>query len=278
MIDLHMHSTFSDGSLTPTQLVHAASEINLMAIALTDHDTIDGVPEFMAAETEMNIERIPGVELSAEFGPGTMHILGYYMDIQNAELRSKLEWIRKKREGRNELILERLNELGIKLTWNEVAAYAGSDVVGRPHFAQAMIAHGYVKSKQEVFDKYLAKGKKAYVDRARLSQKDCIKLIKNAGGVAILAHPITLKLSNTKQKTLIEELVSYGLDGIECYYSEYSPRVHEKICGLTKQLGLLMSGGSDFHGAANPAIRLGRGFGALEVPDELLEPLRSAAH
>jgi len=275
MIDLHTHSTFSDGSYTPTELVEKASEIGLEGLALTDHDTVDGLEELLHAECDTQIERIAGVELSAEYSPGTMHILGYHIDIHNEDLCAKLALIREARETRNYRILEKLNELGLELTWDEVAEYAGSEVVGRPHFAQAMIARGYCKDKQTVFDKYLAKGKQAYVNRARLDPGECIELIRNAGGVVVLAHPITLKLTKRKTRELIEQLVDLGLQGLECYYSEYSPKNHKEMLELATDLGLVMTGGSDFHGAANPAVKLGRGFGGLKVPNKLLEPLRA---
>lgn len=273
MIDLHMHSTCSDGSLTPSELVAMAGEIGLKAIALTDHDTIDGVGELLDAAAATDIAAITGVELSAECSPGTMHILGYHVDAADRDLREKLEWIRCKRGNRNRLILARLNEVGLELTWDEVAACAGSDLVGRPHFAQAIIARGYCSRKKEVFDKYLAKGKKAYIDRRRLAPQACIEMIRNAGGVAVLAHPITLKLSYSRLRRRIEELVDMGLGGIECYYPQFSPAEHRHISDIARDLGLVMTGGSDFHGADSPAVRMGCGFGNLNVPDQLLRPL-----
>jgi 3',5'-nucleoside bisphosphate phosphatase len=276
MIDLHMHSTFSDGSCTPGELVDMAADSGLKAIALTDHDTIDGVGRFLQAAAAHGIAAISGVELSAECSPGTMHILGYGVDIENAELCERLAWLRAKRANRNVLILEKINELGLELGWDEIAACAGSDVVGRPHFAQAMIARGYCSDKQEVFDKYLAKGRRAYVDRVRLAAEECIALIRSAGGVAVLAHPDSLKLSHSKLRAKVADLSALGLGGIECYYSTFIPRDSERILSLASEFGLLATGGSDFHGTGSPKLRMGFGFGSLAVPDELYDSLLAA--
>lgn len=266
MIDLHIHSTFSDGSCTPAKLVEMADEQNLEAIALTDHDSVEGIPEFLSAHPECGVKRIAGVELSAEFSPGTMHILGYCIDPHSEPLLSKLNWIKSRRSSRNGEIVEKLNAIGLPLTWDEVAEYAGSDIVGRPHFAQAMIARGYCRDKQDAFDRYLAKGKKAYIDRKRLSPQSCISLIRSAGGVAVLAHPVTLKLSHSKLLRTVGELCEMGLGGIECYYSQYSHADTAKMKSIADKFSLIMTGGSDFHGEGSPAIKLGRGFGKLHVP------------
>ena len=255
-----------------------AVKTGLTALALTDHDCTSGVGRFMAAvETDGNgLIGIPGVEISADVDRGTMHILGYFVDPGNEELENVLVQIRDGRRLRNEKILVRLNELGLDLNWDEVAAFAGEDVVGRPHFAQALEARGYVKSKTQAFDRYLAKGKPGYVDRFRLQASDCISVISGAGGVAVLAHPFTLDLAVPALRDLLEELKGVGLKGLETYYSEYSPQQKEEYRKLAADFGLLEVGGSDFHGAVNPGIRLGSGFGSLSVPDELVERLRGA--
>jgi len=276
MIDLHMHSTFSDGSCAPGELVDMAADIGLKAIALTDHDTIDGVGEFMQAAAARGIDAISGVEFSAEYSPGTMHILGYGVDIENDELCERLAWVREQRANRNVHILEKLNALGLELSWDEIAAYAGTDVVGRPHFAQAMIARGYCSDKQEVFDKYLAKGQRAYVDRTRLAPDECIALIRSAGGVAVLAHPTSLKLTPAKLRAQIVDLLALGLGGLECYYSKFSPVERAQVLALAQEFDLLVTGGTDFHGAGSPKVRMGVGFGSLAVADELYESLRAA--
>lgn len=274
MIDLHVHSTFSDGSLTPTQVAERGRDLGLKVVALTDHDTTGGLAEFLAAARACGIEGIPGVEISVDTKKGTLHMLGYFLDSGNAELQTALTRIREGRKIRNQGILESLNRLGFALTMDEVAAYAGEDVVGRPHFAMAMGAKGYVSSKEEAFEKYLGKGKTAYVDRYRMSSTDSVRVIRGAGGVPVLAHPFTLDLGKKALDELVDQLKAEGLQGIEVYYSEHSPEMVGEYEALAKKHGLALTGGSDFHGALNPMIELGRGFGGLNVADELVEELR----
>jgi 3',5'-nucleoside bisphosphate phosphatase len=273
MIDLHMHSTYSDGSLTPEQLVDHAVAAGLTAIALTDHDCTGGLGRLMAACAKSKLVGVTGVEISAEIKRGTLHMLGYFIEQGNAGLEAILARIREGREDRNGVILTKLNALGLALTWDEVASYAGEDVVGRPHFAQAMLAHGYVTTKDEAFEKYLAKGRPAYVDRFRLMPKESIAAIRDAGGVAVLAHPFTLELEKKALREAVAELRDVGLQGIEVHYSEHSPDQTRDYLELAMNLGLAVTGGTDFHGASNPEIRLGVGFGRLCVPDELLDKL-----
>lgn len=277
MIDLHVHSTFSDGSLTPAELVDEAVAKGITALALTDHDTLGGLPKFEEACRAKGMIGIPGVEISIEFKPGTLHVLGYFTDVGNAPFAAALEDLRDGRESRNLKILQKLNELGCDLSWEDVASLAGEDVVGRPHFAQAMIAKGFVKTKEDAFDRYLAKGKAAYLDRTRLTVTDSIRLIHGAGGIAVLAHPSTLKVSRVELHRIVSELAAEGLDGIEAWYSEHTQDQQKAFAKLAEELGLILTGGSDFHGTSNPEIRLGQGFGNLNVPDELLEALYARA-
>ena len=277
MIDLHTHSTFSDGSLTPEELVAEGVNAGLKAMALTDHDCVDGVTRFLAAcEASDAPEGIPGVEISANVDKGTMHILGYYMDYLDIKLENALRRIREGRSDRNVKILKALNDLNLELNWEEIASLAGEDVVGRPHFAMAMIQRGYVKSKDEAFRKYLAKGKPGYVDRFRLSPKEALKAIREAGGMPALAHPFTLELSARELKGIAGELKSLGLMGIEVYYSEHSPELIGQYKRLADEFGLVAVGGTDFHGQLNPGVRVGRGFGGLEVPDRVIDEMKEA--
>lgn len=284
MIDLHVHSTFSDGTLTPAELVAKARALGLRALALTDHDCTGGLREFAAAGAAadagpggLRFTAVPGVEISAEVSPGTMHMLGYHIDPDNGDLEGVLVRIREGRESRNRQILARLAELGMPLEWEEVAAFAGEDVVGRPHFAQALLARGYVSTKQEAFDRYLAKGKPAYMDRLRFSPADSLAAIREAGGVPVLAHPFTLKLEPDALKAAVRELAEAGLAGIEVYYPEHAPDQVRQYRGLAEAFGLVATGGSDYHGANNPDIEMGRGFGSLNVPDDILDALRDRA-
>jgi len=274
MIDLHMHSTFSDGSLKPAQLVEEGARIRLKGMALTDHDSTAGVPQFMAACAAQGVVGIPGVEISAEIAKGTMHVLGYHVDRDCRELEGVLEQIRDGRESRNRKILGKLCAAGLELTWDEVAAFAGEDVVGRPHFAQALLAKGYVSSKDAAFELYLAKGRPAYVDRFRLPPRESIATILAAGGVPVLSHPFTLDLSQKALKDTVTELKSYGLAGLEVYYSEHTPEMTKQYLSLCASLGLVATGGSDFHGDVNPKVSMGTGFGQLCVPDDVLENLQ----
>ncbi len=275
MIDLHVHSTFSDGSLRPTQLAEEAAKAGLHAVALTDHDTVDGIPEFLGACERMGVLGIPGIELSIDVPRGTLHMLGYWIDLPHAELEQILRHLRTAREERNRQIMERLYALGCNLTWEDVKAFAGEEVVGRLHFAQALEAKGYVKSKDEAFERFLGKGKSAYVNRYRLSVEQSLRIIRAAGGVAALAHPFTLELSPSALRAAVAEWKNYGLSAIEVFYSEHTPEQERQYLALSKELDLVAIGGSDFHGAANPAIRIGRGFGSLVVPDEIVDCLRA---
>jgi len=277
MIDLHIHSTFSDGSLTPEQLVRQAWELGLTAIALTDHDCIDGIAPFLDACRRYSVRGIAGVEISADVPRGTLHMLGYCIDPADSELGVVLRRIRAGRDERNRAILEKLNALGAKLDWSEVAAFAHEEVVGRPHFAQALVAKGVVESSEAAFERYLGKGKPAYVERYRLSAVDCIAVIKGAGGVPVLAHPFTLELTGTGLRDYVGELRQKGLEGIEVYYSEHTEEQTREYMALARKFDLAMTGGSDFHGEINPAIKMGRGFGSLHVPDELLPSLVARA-
>lgn len=275
MIDLHMHSTFSDGSLTPEELLKEAASQGLSAIALTDHDTTGGLSRLVKAAGGGPVRAITGVEISADFKPGTMHMLGYFIEPENAEFEGRLRWIREGREMRNAEILEKLQKLGMKIAWDEVKAHAGEDVVGRPHFAQVMLEKGYVANKDEAFDRFLGKGKPAYAERRRLSALDSVAMIVAAGGVPVIAHPFTLGISDAELRKLLGELHEAGLQGVEVYYSEHAAPMVEKYGKLAGDLGLVATGGSDFHGAMAPGIRMGRGFGNLQVPDEVVPALEA---
>lgn len=276
-IDLHTHSTASDGSLTPTELVAAAKAEGLAAIALTDHDTVAGVEEALEAGRRLGIEVIPGVEISAEHSPGQMHIVGLFIDPADAGLREWLAELAGGRDNRNPRIIGKLQDLGIDITMSEVAAVAGEGSVGRPHIAKVLLAKGAVKTTQEAFDRYLAKGAVAYFDRLRATPEESIARIHAAGGLAILAHP---NLCGAGGERELEEVVSclknVGLDGIEVQYSTFSPNDADLCALLARKFDLLPSGGTDFHGATKPDIHLGRGRGTVDVPYAMLEKMKSA--
>lgn len=278
MIDLHLHSTKSDGSETPEELVALGQKAGLTAMALTDHDNMGGSEAFLAACRTHGMTGIAGVEISAfvEEGHGTLHILGYGLNPDHPQVVECLGRVLDGRAWRNEQILANLNELGLELEWAEVQACAGEDVVGRAHIAQALIDRDYVSSVTEAFDRYLAKGRPAYVDRYRLYPEEGIRMIREAGGVAVVAHPFSWELDEAKLDAGLCELKALGLAGIEAVYSEYVPEQTVTLLRLAKRLGLLTTGGSDYHGLAKPDIALGKGFGSLCVPDEYLPPLLHA--
>jgi 3',5'-nucleoside bisphosphate phosphatase len=236
---------------------------------------VAGLPRFLAAAAGGPVRAVPGVELSVDCAHGVMHMLGYWMDLANPELLRQMEWIRDGREMRNREMLVKLNALGFAMTWEEVTGFAGEDVVGRPHFAQVMLQKGYAKDKNEVFDKWLGDGKPGYADRPRLTAEVAVALIRQAGGVAVLAHPFTLRIGKEAMAQLFVDLAAAGLAGVECYYSEHSADLTKEYLVMARQANLVPTGGSDFHGEVSPGIRLGVGFGGLNVPDEVLAELEA---
>lgn len=275
-IDLHMHTLQSDGTLTPEQLVERAKSRGVSCIALTDHDTVSGIKRAQKAGEEHGVEVIPGVEISVIFEPGTMHILGYFIDIENQSLLKGLEGIQKDRRERNPKIIEKLNQLGMKITLEEVEKVSGGDQIGRPHFARVMLEKGYIKDFKEAFDKYLGKGTPAYVDKRRVSSRDAIKMIRDAGGVASLAHPKQLKVDAGKNfEKEIEKLVDEGLTGLEVYSSCQSPGEVAYYKEVAKRFNLVMTGGSDFHGGNKPRIELGWLGDGVNLYYDTIETLRS---
>ena len=273
MIDLHTHSTASDGMLTPAELVREAVRVGIEVLSLTDHDTLSGLPEASREASRVGLEFIPGVEISAVFDPGTMHILGYFIDPSDATLAGTLSWLRGGRDERNGLILARLAELGCPLDPEEIEDLAGGESVGRPHIAKAMMARGYVSSFQEAFDRYLGKGAAAYMDREKMTPEKAIEEIINAGGLPVLAHPQTLSLDNEGLGKLVDSLESFGLAGVEAYYYSHSMEETVFYLSLARRFGLAVTGGSDFHGPGAIDSRLGVGRGDMDVPKEIADKL-----
>lgn len=273
-IDLHTHSTVSDGTYTPAELVWYAKEKGLQVIALTDHDSIDGIAEAEAVGRKVGVEVIPGVELSTEFPEGAMHLLGLFVDRTAPSLLRRLAVFQAARRERNPKIVKKLREIGFKITEEEVSAAAGCGQAGRPHFARVLMEKGYVQSIAEAFEKYIGDGGLAYVKKPQPSPEAGIALIHEAEGVAVLAHPNTLRLPVEKLGPLFERLAQAGLDGIEVYYSTHTSEETARYERLAAEWNLAKSGGSDFHGEHKPQIDLGVGRGTLRVPYSLLEDLR----
>lgn len=274
---MHTHTTHSDGSASPEELIGLASAKRARAVAITDHDTVSAIVGARAVADRFGIEFVAGIEISAEYSPGTMHILGYCIDDESTALAVKLDELQKARERRNPQIASRLRSLGFDISYDEVVEVAGNQVVGRPHFARLMIEKGYVASIQEAFDRFLKKDAEAYVEKARLSPGESIALIHEAGGVAVLAHPYQLKLSPHEVDQLVGELAGLGLDGIEAVYSRHSAAERASYSEVATRHGLLVTGGSDYHGSYKPDISIVTGLGDLEVPYELLEALKARA-
>jgi hypothetical protein len=276
-IDLHLHTTHSDGSLSPGEVLHLAHKAGVTALAVTDHDIVSGIPEAIETGAELGIEVIPGVEISSRVGTSELHILGSFLQWQDPELNQRLATLRASRHRRNPQIIERLRALGLDVTYEEVRALAGTDSVGRPHIARILMDKKYVTSAKDAFDRYLADGRPAYVARELPKPEEAIAWIKAAGGVAVLAHPTWAKVSGEGLNALLTTLKAEGLDGIEVHYSTHTKRQTREYLDLAKRLNLLITGGSDFHGITKPDIEVGTGRGGLKVSEKLLEPLKQAA-
>lgn len=271
-IDLHTHSTFSDGTFTPLQLVKYAEEKGLKAFALTDHDTTEGVKEAKSIET--NVEVISGVEISTRYDKKEIHIVGLYVNENDADLNKQLKYYREKRVTRNFEILEKLNSLGVNITIDDVKESCTGDVISRAHIAKALVSKGFVGSYTEAFDRYLGDNKCAYVPRETLNYEESMELITKAGGVPVLAHPLLYKMSDTNLENMMVKLRQKGLKAVEVYYSTHGNSDTQHIMAMANRVGLIYSGGSDFHGATKPKIDMGTGMGKLAVPYEILEKIR----
>ncbi|QJB55701.1 PHP domain-containing protein [Pseudodesulfovibrio sp. zrk46] len=274
-IDLHTHSTASDGTMSPTELIEHAKEVGLKAIALTDHDTFSGVEEAMAAGERLGVEVIPGCELSLESpdGAGWMHVVALWIPPNPKPLKEAFDWVIEGRKTRNHEIVEKLRTLGVNITYEAVAARAGG-TIGRPHFAQEMVSLGVVSSVNEAFKVWLGDNGRAYVPKRKLMPEKALGILNEIGATSILAHPFALGLNMADTEKLVKDLQKLGLDGMEVIYSEHSDSDTKAYREMAERLGLLVSGGSDFHGAVKPKISLGKGKGALHIPDELLEKMK----
>ncbi|MGA2467096.1 MAG: PHP domain-containing protein [Thermodesulfobacteriota bacterium] len=276
-VDLHIHTTASDGVMSPSEIVRYAKAKGLQAIAITDHDTIEGLEEGLLEGERIDFEVIPGIEISAEHSPGSMHLLGFFLDIHHPTLNERLGYLQKARAERNSKIVERLNRLGIELTYEDVLKASGGGQVGRPHFAQVLLEKNYVGSFQEAFERFLKKGAPAYVDKFRFTAKEAIHFINEARGVAVLAHPNTLNMNGYSElETLILRLIEEGLKGIEVYYPEHSPLEVARYKTLAERYGLLMTGGTDYHGIEKNGLDIGVGRGSMRLSYSIVEGLKAA--
>lgn len=279
-IDLHIHSTASDGTFSPTEIINEALKLsgkeNPVVLALTDHDTVSGTEEFqkVAFKHKKQLTTISGVEISTNYHGVEIHLLGYNINPLNKSLLNNLTIYRESRDGRNAKIIEKLQEQGFKVSMDEIHSDKPGETIGRPHIAKLLMKKKYVSSIQEAFDKYLAEGRICYVERIMPTPQEAINLIKNSGGIPVLAHLMLYKKLDAAQKeVLVHELKEYGLVGIETYYNTYTPVEQEYVSSLAKQWGLLKTGGTDFHGKNKPNISLFKGQGEMEVPESILPEL-----
>ncbi len=278
MIDLHTHTTFSDGSLTPAQLVEAAAAMGLTAVAVTDHDTVDGLPEALAAGERLGIAVVPGVEINLEHDRVTMDMLGYFLGgCPTDELKEELAELRAYRDERNARMLERLAGIGMPLDLQDLAAAAENGAVGRPHIGEALMRRGYVSSISEAFELYLRRGAPAWVDRRRLALGTALRLLRASGGLPVLAHPGIIRTDAAGLNHIVRDAARAGLAGIECYYPLHDDETVAACLELARTYGLVATGGSDFHGSVKPAAVLGVGSGGGPVPDAVLADLRCLA-
>jgi len=274
MIDLHVHTTFSDGTFTPQEVVRFAKEKGLFAISITDHDTTDGVKDAIEEGERLGLKVVSGVEISADFEI-EMHILGLFIDIDNKFLQQKLKMLEKFRKERNPQIIKKLRQMGYNISMEEVEKLALGEMIGRPHIAKVLVQKGYFSTTKEVFEKLLGFGKPAYVKKEKLKPQEAIEAIKKAGGLAILAHPHKYLYLEEGSENVFLELKEYGLDGIEVFHSDHNQIETSMLLEIAKKLDLAISGGSDFHGENKPEICIGVGKGNLKIDDEIFYMLES---
>ena len=271
LVDLHVHSTASDGKHNPATIISKAAEIGLKVISLTDHDSIDGIiPALEAVKNYPDLTFIPGVEISTDLADGEAHILGYFIDYTSRELEKELVRFRDSRLGRGQRMVEKLGELGIKIDWSRVQEIAGDGAIGRPHIAQALQEKGYIASFEEAFDKYIGHGGPAYVEREKMTPEEAVALIVRSKGLPVLAHPFTVK----KPDALVKILKAAGLVGIEAYYKDNTPAATAATLKLAKKYGLIATGGTDYHGIGDSREIM---LGGTEVPMKAAERLIAMA-
>jgi hypothetical protein len=273
-IDLHTHSDFSDGTVSPSSVVEQAIAAGLSVVALTDHDGFEGLAE-AAATAEGRIGFIPGIELSVDWNGRAMHLLVYWVEDGPGPLQGALAEIRASRWSRNIEMIEALQALGVEISVEEVLEEAGHGVVGRPHIAAVLCRRGVAETNADAFERYLGSGGSVYRQRKRLSAPEAVELARASGGVTSVAHPHTVADSAEGYRDVFEGVAALGVDGIECHYVEYEPDLRRRLAAWADDLGLIATGGSDYHGAYKPGIEVGIGRGDLRVPDEVAERLEA---
>ncbi len=267
--DLHLHTTASDGSLVPGELVRRAAELKLDVIAITDHDTVSGIaPALEAARSYPQLTVIPGVEINTDIPKGEVHILGYFINYHDPKLNRSLEDLRNSRYERGKKMVAKLADMGINIDWGRVLEIAGRGSVGRPHIAQAMAEKGCVASFREAFDRYIGRNGPAYIERKKIAPLEAVKLVTEAGGLPVLAHPADIE----QLETFLPQLKKAGVVGIEIYYNGYAPKTIVQLERLAQEHELIACGGSDFHGLDES---IGSDMGSVDVPPKCIEQLIS---
>ena len=273
MIDLHVHTTASDGEYNPKDVIKMAKENNVETIAIADHDTVAGLEEAIEEGEKIGVEVIPAIELNAKVEKGKMHILGYYMDYKDKDFMQAMETLRKDREDRNMEFIEEFHKQNVNITLDQVKKYAIGRIIAKPHFARALYDNGYINDIEEAYTNYFNVPPMKNIKRQSITPKQAIDLIKNAGGIAVIAHPVTLKLNDDELNKEIKELKSYGLDGIECYNNIHTKEDINKLKKIANENDMLITAGSDFHGPiTTPGVIIGRGKDdniITDIPDML---------
>lgn len=275
MIDLHCHTLHSDGTDSPERLALLADEAGLAALCLTDHDTLGGIPALLAQQPQVKTRLLVGTELSCRFLGRSLHVLGLLVDPGDLRFQARLTELRSRRDDRNARMVLRLAEVGCPVTMEEVQAQAETPLLSRVHFAKALAAKGYVRRPQEAFERLIGDDGPAFVPREELSPAEAARWIREAGGVPVVAHPGRFAGGSFRWDEAMRDLQREGIEGLEGYYGEYRAAEQRYFVGLAKRLGLVVTGGSDYHGANKPGLRLGAGRGGLKVPDGLLEALEA---
>ncbi|HIT06093.1 MAG TPA: PHP domain-containing protein [Candidatus Scybalocola faecipullorum] len=274
-VDLHTHSNISDGSMTPEELMRHAAACGLSAVALTDHDTIGGIARARQAALQAHIEFIPGIEFAAYYKDREVHIVGLFINEQTPEFIDAVQQTAADRDARNGAMIQKMREAGIDITLEALHKEEGRGVLTRANFASCLVRRGIVSSNQEAFDKYLGKDKPFYVPRKKLKPEDAIRRIHEAGGIAVLAHPLLYHFTDTQLDQCVCDLKAMGIQALEAYYSKNGLFDTDRMKKLADKYGLYYSGGSDFHGTYKPDIEIGKGRGDLVVPYEVLEKLKT---
>lgn len=270
-VDLHIHSTASDGRYSPQEIIGKAAGLGLETIALADHDSIDGIaPALEEVRKLKRLQFIPGVEVSTDVPNGEVHVLGYFIDYTSEELAAALARFRHSREGRAQGMIDRLKELGINLSWERVREIAGDGAIGRPHIAQAMLEKGYINSIKEAFDRYIARDGPAYVEREKMTPVEAVQLVLRNKGIAVMAHPFTVP----EPEAMIAELKAAGMAGIEAYYNGYTAEEIGQLIAMARNHGLMVTGGTDYHGLDDSKETM---MGGVGVPVAVVQGLIARA-